>query len=322
VSVYCLHALVPDLLDYRDLNRPNDINREVPVVETFRGLATPVMRERGLANWGLSLGRQRLGALALHNHPRFLQNLHMNQLQGTTKTIDGAALDIIRDRERGVPRFNEFRRQYGLRSLTSFDDFISQTANASDRSAQTVLVKTLRDIYGQHPCNSAVQITVAQRGIDDMPINDCYGKANGTPIDNVEDLDTMGGLAGRIHPPTGFAISETRLVVFILNASRRLYSDRFFTSSFRPELYSKFGIDWVNNSGPEALCGTFLVNGDSNEPISPLKRILLRTIPELADELAPVANAFDPWARDRGRYYSLDWKPRRGAERDPAFATP
>jgi len=33
-----------------------------------------------------------------------------------------------------------------------------------------------------------------------------------------------------------------------------------------------------------------------------------------------VANAFDPWARDRGSYYTLDWKPRPGAESDPAFA--
>ena len=37
--------------------------------------------------------------------------------------------------------------------------------------------------------------------------------------------------------PHGFAISETQFQVFILNASRRLFSDRFFTSSFRPEFY-------------------------------------------------------------------------------------
>jgi hypothetical protein len=33
-----------------------------------------------------------------------------------------------------------------------------------------------------------------------------------------------------------------------------------------------------------------------------------------------VDDAFDPWARDRGTYYSLRWKPRKGAESDPAFA--
>ena len=37
--------------------------------------------------------------------------------------------------------------------------------------------------------------------------------------------------------------------------------------------------------------------------MSPLKRVLLRTMPELEPELRDVVNAFDPWARDRGEYY-------------------
>jgi hypothetical protein len=48
--------------------------------------------------------------------------------------------------------------------------------------------------------------------------------------------------------------------------------------------------------------------------------VLLRTVPELKPELDAVVNAFDPWARDRGEYYSIGWKPRPGAESDPAFA--
>src|SRR5207253_10146540 len=97
--------------------------------------------------------------------------------------------------------------------------------------------------------------------------------------------------------------------VFILNASRRLYSDRFFTSGFRPEFYSTLGFDWVNHNGPGA---EMLERGAPNghrQPVSPLKRILLRTMPELSSELQDVVNAFDPWARDRGAYYSLEWKP-------------
>ena len=43
------------------------------------------------------------------------------------------------------------------------------------------------------------------------------------------------------------------------------------------------------------------------------------TIPELQSELAGVVNVFDPWARDRGQYYTLEWKPRPGAESDAAF---
>jgi hypothetical protein len=42
-------------------------------------------------------------------------------------------------------------------------------------------------------------------------------------------------------------------------------------------------------------------------------------MPELSEELEPVVNIFDPWARDRGAYYSVDWKPRAGAESDEAF---
>jgi hypothetical protein len=37
------------------------------------------------------------------------------------------------------------------------------------------------------------------------------------------------------------------------------------------------------------------------------------------DELQKVVNVFDPWARDRGEYYSLQWKARPGAEEDEAF---
>jgi len=119
VTVYRLHPLVPDLLEYREWDKdPNVIRKKIPVVDTFRGKATPFMADGGLANWALSLGRQRLGLLALQNHPRFLQNLAMPHLRSATTQLDIAALDLIRDRERGVPRFNEFRRQYGLKSLT------------------------------------------------------------------------------------------------------------------------------------------------------------------------------------------------------------
>ena len=36
----------------------------------------------------------------------------------------------------------------------------------------------------------------------------------------------------------------------------------------------------------------------------PLKRVLLRTIPELAPQLEHLVNVFDPWMRERGEYYS------------------
>lgn len=321
--VYRLHPLLPDLIEYREWNKePNVIRHNVPVIETFRGKATEAMRQKGLANWALSMGRQRLGALTLQNHPQFLQNLKTPRLQSPTQQIDVAALDLIRDRERGVPRYNEFRRQYGLKQLTSFDDFVDTRLpqDSPARREQAQLVNTLREVYGQHPCDSSKKITEAQLNDDGSPVNDCLGHPNGSLIDNIEDVDTVVGWLAEFRRPHGFAISETQFVVFILNASRRLFSDRFFTSSFRREFYSTLGVEWVmhNGPGPEMMeQGT--PNGHEQQ-VSPMKRVLLRTMPELAGELQAVVNVFDPWARDRGAYYSLQWKARPGAEGDEAFA--
>ena len=323
ITAYRLHPLLPDLIEYREWNKdPNVIREKVPVIETFRGKATEAMRQKGLANWALSMGRQRLGTLTLQNHPQFLQNLKMSRLQSPTQQIDVAALDLIRDRERGVPRYNEFRRQYGLKQLTSFDDFVDTRLFmfSSARREQEALVETLREVYGQHQCDASKKITEVQLNDDRSPINDCLGHQNGSLVDNIEDVDTVVGWLAEFRRPHGFAISETQFVVFILNASRRLFSDRFFTSSFRPEFYTTFGVDWVTNNGPGPEMMEQGTPNGHEQPVSPMKRVLLRTMPELAEELQGVVNDFDPWARDRGEYYSLEWKPRAGAEGDEAFA--
>jgi len=322
VSVYRLHPLIPDLLEYRDLKTdPNKIAKRIPIVETFQGKSTQFTQTMGLANWGLTLGRQRLGLLTLHNSPLFLQNLKMGRLESKTQQIDVAALDIIRDREHGVPRFNEFRRQYGLRQLTSYDDFMDPAVppGSPEQIEQQATVHTLREVYGQHICDASKIITDAQLNEDGTQINDCLGHPNGALVDNIEDVDTAVGYLAEYRRPHGFAISETQFVVFILNASRRLFSDRFFTSCFRAEFYSTLGVDWVNHNGPGPEVMEKGTPNGHKQPVSPMKRVLLRNIPELTPELDSVVNAFDPWARDRGEYYSLAWKPRPGAESDDSF---
>ncbi len=291
----------------------------MPVVNTFRGLATNAMHDGGLANWAVTMGRQRLGLLTLDNHPMFLQNLPMPRLHSRTNQLDVAALDILRDRERGIPRFNEFRRQYGLQSLSSFDDFINVSLpdTSAEKQREQAYVQKLRAIYGTHRCDDSKQITGAQK-LNGKFVTDCLGHPDGTVVDNIEDLDTVVGWLAESTRPHGFAISETQFTVFIINASRRLFSDRFFTSSFRPEFYSQLGVDWVNNNGPDVENEAGKPNGHE-EVVSPMKRILLRTMPELAPELKGVINAFDPWGRDRGSYYGIGWRARAEAQQDPSF---
>jgi hypothetical protein len=334
-SVYRLHPLVPDLIEMRHKEQPNLIKTKVPVFESVRQGATSLMHQYGMDNWALSMGRQRLGVLHLRNSPMFLQNLPMPHLDSETRSIDVVALDLIRDRERGVPRFNEFRRQIGLKHLRSFDDFVDQRLEKDNpwRQHQEETVKLLREIYGTHICDAGKIISRAQRNEAGEFINDCLGHPDGTTVDNIEDVDNVVGWLAEYTRPHGFAISETQFHIFIINASRRLFSDRFFTSSFRPEFYSRLGYDWVLGNGPLSGCPYTLsiradgaqaclepakVNGHELE-VSPLKRLLLRNLPALKDELLQVKNVFDPWARERGEYYSLEWKPRHGAESDPAF---
>ena len=49
--------------------------------------------------------------MCLHNFPRFLQDLTLPD----GVRLDLGAVDIMRDRERGVPRYNEFRRLLHLK---------------------------------------------------------------------------------------------------------------------------------------------------------------------------------------------------------------
>lgn len=78
-----------------------------------------------------------------------------------------------------------------------------------------------------------------------------------------------------------FAISESQFQSFILNPSRHLFRDGFFTSSFCPEFYTQLRYDRVWTTGWRKWG---MPNGHHIE-IRPLKWVLIRTIPELAAEL-------------------------------------
>jgi hypothetical protein len=83
-------------------------------------------------------------------------------------------------------------------------------------------------------------ITDAQVNEDGSAIDDCLGASQwlgGGQHRGRRYFSVVGWLA-EFARPHGYAISVTLSVVFILNASRRLFSDRFFTSSFRPEFYT------------------------------------------------------------------------------------
>jgi hypothetical protein len=229
VAVYRMHPLLPDEYTFRSLADDSVLQeRTFPEVGALQTRAR--LEELGLANAAYSLGIAHPGAITLHNFPRFLQ--HFERPDGTT--MDLAATDVMRVRERGVPRYNEFRRHFRLEPAASFEELTDNPDWAEE----------MRRVYG-----------------------------------DVERVDLMVGLYAEPFPK-GFGFSDTAFRVFILMASRRLKSDRFFTRDYTPEVYTREGLDWINDNS--------------------MVTVLLRHFPELAPALRGVENAFQPWKRVGG----------------------
>ena len=66
----------------------------------------------------------------------------------------------------------------------------------------------------------------------------------------IEDLDLIPGVMAEDFPE-GFAFSDTAFRIFILMASRRLNSDRFFTDYFTDEVYTPEGMPWITRHHDE-----------------------------------------------------------------------
>jgi hypothetical protein len=87
-----------------------------------------------------TFGVQNPGKIKLRNFPNWMRRLRRRNGQNLEELIDLAAIDIIRDRERGVPRYNRFREMFHMPRVKTFEEM------SDDRN----IVDTLRKIYG-HP---------------------------------------------------------------------------------------------------------------------------------------------------------------------------
>ncbi len=230
VEVYRLHSLLPEALHLRKVTDKETVTN-VPFVETRQAASSKLSARFSFADLFFSFGNQHPGQLVLNNYPKFMQELSIP----FNPVYDMAAVDILRARERGVPRYNEFRRQLGLNPIASFEDLTEDKA----------VVAKLKQVYGSEP-------------------------------EAVEQLDLLVGNLAEGHRPTGFGFGETMFQIFILNATRRLQADRFYTDCYTEEYYTKEGLEWIDQTD--------------------FKTVILRHYPELAATgLGNVKNAFEPW---------------------------
>lgn len=231
VAVYRMHPLIPDNFTFRSA-----FDDSVLAQHTLPDLGMAEVRTRlsetSMEDLLYSFGRANPGALSLHNFPHHLQHLlKAGSDKKAAEFVDLAVIDIMRTRERGVPRYNEFRRLFHLKPASSFEDLTDDPAVAEE----------LRQIYT-----------------------------------DIEQVDLMIGLYAE-PKPKGFGFSDTAFRVFVLMASRRLEGDRFFTSDFHPDIYTRAGIEWVRKNT--------------------MRTVLLRHFPSLTPALRDVANPFAPWTR-------------------------
>ena len=113
------------------------------------------------------------------------------------------------------------------------------------------------------------------KSIDELADNPETAEQLKQVYDNdIDRVDTTVGLYAE-RPPKGFGFSDTAFRIFVLMASRRLNSDRFFTVDYTPRVYTPEGMEWLDNTT--------------------MKTVLLRHYPELGPSLGKMANAFAPW---------------------------
>ena len=230
VAVYRMHPLVPD--DYEFRSAADDRLLQPLALRDIAGpAALEVMNRLSMTDLLYTFGTMHPGLVTLHNYPRDLQTFQRPDGQ----LMDLAATDILRVRELGVPRYNQFRR---LLHLAPAKDFAALTDNPQ-------WAEELRRLYDN----------------------------------DIERVDLMIGMYAE-RRPQGFAFSDTAFRIFALMASRRLNSDRFFTSDYTAEVYTQAGLDWI----------------DANT----MSTVLRRHYPGIGSATSSVGNAFHPWQRAAG----------------------
>jgi hypothetical protein len=244
-AVYRMHSLIPDEFSFRHHKDDSELHK-TDFLGVTRSNARRLYQKQKISFDDVlySLATSNPGALVLHNYPNTMRRMPEAPFKVDIEDEkvdvfnDLATTDILRDRERGVPRYCAFRRHLDMYVPKTFAEI------TDDPDWQ----KELAEVYGK----------------------------------DVERVDLLVGCLAeskskRHGTPPGFGFSDTAFRIFILMASRRLKSDRFFTEDFRPEVYTQAGFDWVRDNS--------------------FRSVLQRHTPGLAAHFGNNRNVFFPWAK-------------------------
>jgi Animal haem peroxidase len=128
-----MHPLLPD--EYRLWHHQTGRLLGAPGFLELQGKQTDaIMRSTGLENVLYSFGIAHPGAITLHNYPRSLQEFEREN----GERVDLSVVDLVRERHRGIPRYNAFREGLHKPRLKRFEDITEGPET----------VRKLREVYG------------------------------------------------------------------------------------------------------------------------------------------------------------------------------
>ena len=133
VAVYRMHPLLPDDFDFRAVANDSSL-RKTDLLQVSFGEARKLLQHMTMADVIYSFGTSHPGAITLHNFPNALRELQPppSGEMADPPLVDVATIDILRDRERGVPRYNTFRRLVGMAPVKTFADLTDNPAWANE----------------------------------------------------------------------------------------------------------------------------------------------------------------------------------------------
>src|SRR5262249_17130731 len=116
VCVYRMHPLMPDEFHFVSAKDSAPIASHT-LPDIVGRAARPIFDSISMVDLFYSFGVAHPGMIRLHNYPKSLQNFKRDN--GTI--FDMASVDILRDRERGIPRYNKFRELLRMPRVETFE---------------------------------------------------------------------------------------------------------------------------------------------------------------------------------------------------------
>lgn len=132
VSVYRMHPLLPDVWPVRSLTTGKML-ANYPMTKARNADARAILEKYGMRDILFTMGTEHPGALVTNNYPAFIQNLDVPFVG----KMDMGTIDILRDRERGLPRYNDFRKNLRMKPIATFEELTSDPK----------LLKALKKVY-------------------------------------------------------------------------------------------------------------------------------------------------------------------------------